>query len=261
MLDALGVSHYSLEECETFLEKQNEIMKEIIKTKKNFKAYDFFKGITTAKSQDTIVICYPIKENEINSHSHLEILGWIGLHLSYILNSGIKNGILFRGSVSIGDFLYGDNVVLGPAVFDAHDWYESADWFGIILSPKIQLWLESALETEKRKESHDAIFFFEYGIVQYDVPLTHREKEKEKKFWVIAWPAHYYDEWIKTPAGPLGNLSKNLYNIPISKMGEPKFKNSIDFFKWYGTNVYQKNGRDKLNLMPLWKEWPPFFRQ
>lgn len=258
MLDTLGVSHYTLEQCEIFLKKQNEMMNEIIKTKKDFKNYGFLKGIITATFGDMIIICYPI--NEKDSHSSLEILGWVGLHLSYLLNLGIKNGILFRGSITIGDFLYGDNVVLGPAVFDAHDWYESADWFGVIFSPKIQLWLESALEIEKRKESHDTISLFEYGIVQYDVPLTHREKEKEKKFWVIAWPAHYYDEGIKTPAGPLGNLSKNLYKIPISKLGEPKFKNSIDFFKWYGTDIYQKNGRDKLNLMFLWKEWPPFFR-
>ena len=142
---------------------------------------------------------------------------------------------MFRGAVSIGDFLYENNVVLGPAVFDAHDWYEVADWCGVIFSPKIQLWLESALETEIRKESSDAIGLFEYSIVRYDVPLAHCDNKKEtKEFWVIAWPSHYFSKGIKSPAGPLGNLSNNLYKIPFSKMGEPKFKNTVDFFRWYG---------------------------
>ncbi|MEN6394864.1 MAG: hypothetical protein ABFC78_00060 [Methanoregula sp.] len=262
MLDALGVSYYSLDQCRGFLKKQNEMMISINNTKKFFKDYGFFKGILTATFGDTVVICYPIKEEGKNSHSCLEILGWVGWHLSYILNLGIKNGILFRGSVSIGEFLYENNIVLGPAIFDAHEWYESADWCGVLLTPKIQLWLESALEEEKRKESSDAIGLFEYGIIHYpNVPLSHRKNKKEsEEFWVIAWPAHYYYMGKKSPAGPLGDLSKDLYKIPISKLGETKFKNSIGFFKWYGKEIYEKNGGDtENNLTFLWKENPPFF--
>ena len=231
MLDALGISSYSLDQCRAYIDKQNKIRKDLERKQQSLEEYNFFKNASTAIFGDTIVICFPITESD--NTPKISILAWISWYLGSLIHLGIHNQILLRGCISIGKYIKNENIVLGPAIFDAHDWYESADWFGIIYSPKSRLWIDSEIEKEKLEKKDDSLLgLFELSTVKYKVPLVRNRNEiPTKEFWAIAWPSFYSSQ--KPHLGKFGFLTEELFEMPMSKEGESKFQNSIDFFKWY----------------------------
>jgi hypothetical protein len=54
---------------------------------------------------------------------------------SAVVKGAVDAGILFRGAVSIGDYIETGDIVLGPAIVDAATWYDKIELFGIITTP------------------------------------------------------------------------------------------------------------------------------
>ena len=251
MMDVLGVSRYTPEECVDFLDKINRFG-EMIKTEfKLVSEYDR----QTAIYGDTVIICWSFSEEL--SNINYDSFDLLSLEMIFFMAKALENGLLFRGCVSIGEYVTDNNIILGPAIFDAHDWYELTDWFGIILSPKTRIWLESITETEdlvgnSQTESHWAETYQD-KIVAYDVPLNrHFNEQKTKNFFTIAWPFFYkFMRKRENKMTSKGMFLQDLLKIPISKEGEPKFKHSIDYFNWYD-KIYHK--QKKLNQKSKPKE-------
>jgi hypothetical protein len=238
MIDVLGVSRYTLEECKQFVINQKDFLDMIDKMQGIFEKSPCIKYSRIVTFGDTIVICWPIKEEE--QIPPFGIIHLIGTELIHIIHWGISKGLLFRGCLSVGKYIVKTNTILGPAIFDANEWYNSADWFGIIFSPKSQLWLESTMESSKLENEKTVEDFIKNNVVFYEVPLVTPDKSvRTKKFWVSAWPFWYYN--IKDSSGtPLEKISKELFKLPLPKDAESKFKNSMDFFKWYGNYLTSK---------------------
>ena len=252
MIDVLGVSHYSIEECEHYLTEQ-KILFEGLEQIKGASLRSVHEMYYVSKNKDailnerhnaiygdTIVICWPL--NTAYSTDHFNKINAIVFELRRILTWGLEHQLLLRGCVSVGDYVFDDHSVLGPAIFDAHNWYESTDWFGIIFSPNARLWLEYVIEQEKRK-GNLYLKENEKKIVPYSVPLNHRMKDiKNKEFLTVAWPYWYYYESqnlykIMDPERieetPKESFLHDLLKIPTSKDGETKINNSKIFFEWY----------------------------
>jgi hypothetical protein len=244
MIDALGVSKYNLEKCKTFLEKRRHLEREL-KVRKNvlgsLPGASHYKNSSTSIFGDTIIHCWPIEKDQDDRYF---VLTDVVSDSCEIMHWGLTNGILFRGCISVGEYVTEKNTVLGPALFDANDWYESADWFGIIVSPKGQLWVELVLEEYKRKSKHPqtAGLGLQEFLVPYDVPLSYCSgSQTTKRFLTIGWPETYdkTGEYKNTNETHRENLLKDLFKMDQSKEGESKFKNSIDFFDWHKKEFYQ----------------------
>ncbi len=244
MIDALGVSKFNFEECKTFLEKRKNLERDLKIRKKTLGRLpnaSHYRNSSTSIFGDTIIHCWPIEKDQDGRYS---VLTNIVEDSCEIMHWGLKNGILFRGCISVGEYVTEKNTVLGPALFDANDWYESADWFGIIFSPKAQLWVESVLEENSRKSKHkeSAGLGLQEFLVPYDVPLSHCSGSKNsKRFLTIGWPEAYdkTGEYEKMDETGRENLLNDLFKIHQSKEGESKFKNSIDFFDWHKREFHQ----------------------
>jgi len=256
MIDALGVSNYSIKECKQFLEKRNKLLERLDDKKRIYKDWLVpYRESSFSIVGDTLIIAWPIDLKRIPTR--FTVLNEIVKDVNLILNWGIQNEILFRGSFGIGDYLTGDNTILGPAISDAHKWYEKTDWFGIIFSRKSQLWIESAFEEESEEKGLAALNIDRQGdffrlLVRYPVPLkTSYESSKTEEFWVIAWPSWYcnlkngkrvYDNLddqgpkslVETPRELLLN---QLFKIYGTGEAELKYLNSIAFFDWYCKNI------------------------
>jgi hypothetical protein len=252
MIDVLGVSSYNIEDCVKFLENRKKLMNTLRNEKIIFGEHSsHYKDLHIAILGDTIILCWPIDDKKISWKSG--VVYDVVAEACYIMQWGLENGMLFRGCIAVGKYIAEKDTVLGPAIFDAHDWYDVANWFGIIFSPKSQLWLESIFEEEKSKnavaESLEKEFF--KMLVRYDVPLVHVSNiPNPKEFWVIAWPCLYYSHikrgersmpviQEKPKETPREILLKQLFNISETKNAEPKFKNSIDFFDRYGKKFFR----------------------
>ncbi len=225
MMDALGISHYTTKECVDFLEKIKRIENTIYEIKTTLKD-----DRQAAIFGDSVVICWPL-DKKITDYQKIKL---ISLEVTILIHKGLENGLLFRGCISVGEYVTENNIFLGPAIFDAHDWYEMTDWFGIIFSPKARIWLDSILENEKSNGNYEPINDFEKRIIPYNVPLSqYFNEQKTKNFYAIGWP--YWYHYLKSKENKKSSKElflNDLFKIPHPKEGESKFKNSIDFFDY-----------------------------
>src|SRR5208337_2933587 len=179
MLDALGVSNYSIEDAKRFISQKDALLKELMEVEAP-KIASLFEKITIVegiKSEfpeikiavfgDTIIICWPISlDARISRERRIwAVFPGVAVWLQRAVALGIKLGILLRGSVSIGEYLHDGNTLLGPAITDAHVWSQEADWFGVILTPHCRIYLTALLENEAKKKAiqvNDDLFCVKY---------------------------------------------------------------------------------------------------
>ena len=169
---------------------------------------------------------------------------------------GLFRKIPFRGAISVGEFLWEDSNerILGPAIADANDWCNTTEWLGIIFSPKGHTWFSSLIE--KNKNNSDAASLmtcFNDFICEYKIPLKVPIKEPLNSqytsgyFFVVAWPSLFYYCKITNKSSELMSerwlFDKVLLGMPKPKGTELKYKNSENFFDWYGANIISKNKR------------------
>lgn len=84
------------------------------------------------------------------------------------------------------------NSVIVAAIFDAVGWYEAADWFGGIVSPRSQLWTEAVLAQEKVEFGTNVLIH--KTLIEYPVPLSKTiDSNIPKKLWTVPW-SHLFME-------------------------------------------------------------------
>jgi hypothetical protein len=230
MLDALGVSNYRIDETISFIQKRNELIQwlESFENLQVSKVPDLPR-VKIATFGDTIIFTWATGKNNVT-----KMLPNIGEWVRTTIRWGVANEILLRGSISIGEYIADGTTVLGPAIADAAAWYEAAEWFGVILTPKSQLYCISLIERSRNNENPNNVSFEDY-FVNYPVPL----KTGPKNLWAISWPYDFFN-LQDDKMSALEVLSTALWYFPMPKGTESKYENSIAFFNWYGTDIYPK---------------------
>jgi hypothetical protein len=207
--------------------------------------------------QDTIIICWPIDRNKIPSR--YTVINEIVKDTNSIMNWGIQNEFLFRGAFGIGECIVNKDAILGPAVFDANEWQNKAEWFGILFSPKSQIWVESAIEERDDENPLAALVDsqnqdrdnFSRLAVYHSVPLKtipgSIKPENSEKFLVIGWPSfynfvkngkRYYRDLINETKDHLVETRREfildkLFNTYSSDEARIKYRNSLAFLDEY----------------------------
>ncbi len=234
LLDALGVSSYDMAAAEVFFKKREAIFQGVEIAFSGFHDEGikiglppnvlkmFPKRSSQATFGDTVLFEWEFAVNDFANC----ILG-IGLWLNLFIHIGLKEGLAFRGAISVGDYIvdYNTSTYLGPAVADAASWYEKANWIGIIVTPSMGLRLE-ILASGKLKG------FLSKAFVKY--PNTPLKNSQLTEAWVAAWPVILYEEKTRTGKNlPRNEIISTLGQFPIPKGTESKYYNTINFFDWY----------------------------
>ncbi len=177
ILDALGAANYSDQQIAQFL-KSRQIVLDLLATNAEMKA---LRGtiqqnqVTTFTFNDTVLIVYGTEEiPTFDDVQHFCLL------LRRFEVDSLINGILFRGSVSVGKFHVDDdtNTVMGAAVTDAAAWYNRADWIGINATPFASLFVQSLVDQTRGD--------LEHVLVDWDVPL--RDTNDSRSLKALNWP-------------------------------------------------------------------------
>lgn len=268
IVDALGVSDYTIDDCKKLINNFEEINSQKEEFLKIFyqdpskpewdgarTLANIMKNVKTSQFGDTIILAFPI-EDKYNIENLITIY-FVAAHLCSVIVQGLTQKIPFRGAISIGNFVWEDSNkrFLGPAIADANDWCNTTEWFGIIFSPKAQLWLSTLIEKNKSNlEVALLMTCFDNFICKYKIPLKSSLKEPLRSqinteyFFVVAWPSffhycHVVDKQNKEVENLNGRwlFDQVLSDLPKPKGTEIKYKNSIDFFNWYGTVIVKKN--------------------
>jgi hypothetical protein len=153
LLDALGTKTASIKSAQRYLDNINEIESGIQYALKATVVPDalknpkldpeIFSEISTRFFGDTILITYEIKDRK----QELEYFTRITFILQLFICNALETGLLFRGSVSIGEYIDKEAVVLGPAVSDAANWYEQLDMIGVVFTPQATIAATSIVES------------------------------------------------------------------------------------------------------------------
>ncbi len=162
ILDALGAATYTDPEIARFLESRDRVLR-LLRRKANSNEV---RGnieedlVSTFTFNDTVLIVYRTEQP-----ATLEDVEHFSRLLRKFMVDSLAQGILFRGSLSLGTFYVDDdpNTVMGPAVTDAAAWYASADWIGINATPHATLAIQSLLESGSESVGH--------VLIDYAVPI------------------------------------------------------------------------------------------
>jgi hypothetical protein len=220
ILDALGAATYNDREISQFLNSR-ELVLELLQRKANVKEV---RGdinvslVTTFTFNDTVLIVY-----RTPGPATLDDVKHFCLLLRKFVVDSLAQGILFRGSVSIGNFYVDDdsNTVMGTAVTDAAAWYDSSDWVGINATPHATLVVQSLLRGSKDLDRL---------LVDYPVPLKERPSLVLK---AVNWPKAFYVKGLrplKKGEDPRAKFLELLAVHKVPKGTESKHFNTVAFF-------------------------------
>jgi hypothetical protein len=220
VLDALGAATYNDSEISMFLDSRERVLK-LLKRKANAKEVRGeinINSVTTFTFNDTVLIVYCT-----TGAATLDDLQHFCLLLRKFMVDSLAQGILFRGSVSIGNFYVDDesNTVMGTAVTDAAAWYDSSDWVGINATPHATLVVQALLRGSKD---------LDHLLVDYPVPLRDRPSLVLK---AVNWPKAFYVRGlrpVKEGEDPRAKCLELLTEHKVPKGTESKHFNTVVFF-------------------------------
>ncbi|MHB8471297.1 MAG: hypothetical protein ACYDC8_00325 [Gammaproteobacteria bacterium] len=264
LLDALGVSQFNLEECKDFVRKRDEVRRVASQSyllglqnnnNNQLKLKNNLKPTISAIFGDTLLYAWDFDDRLPSKPVALKFLA---LWLAHILWNGIERQILYRGAMSFGEILIDkkSQTVIGPAVADAAEWYEQADWFGVVITPSCGIGIDYF---EFVKENHmgnngdvyiDALKdigidtdtlkismledLYSSAMVRYCVPL---KGDKTGEMWAISWPYAACCMSGNTAGNKCAldaklKLLSSLDTLPklLPKGSEQKISNSLKFF-------------------------------
>lgn len=234
VLDALGAANYNDREISRFLKSRERVL-ELLRDKahaKEVRGTITENSVTTFTFNDTVLIVY-ITPSEVI----LDDVKHFCLLLRKFMVDSLVQGILFRGSISIGNFYVDDasNTVMGTAVTDAAAWYNSSDWIGINATPHATLVVQALLQGS---EDLDNV------IVDYPIPLKDRSTLVLK---AVNWPKAFYVKGlrpVKEGEDARGKCLELLTAHRVPKGTESKHFNTVAFFD-HCIRIWKERRRQK----------------
>jgi len=221
ILDALGAARYSHREVMQFLKSRQMVLdllhvKASVKIKHGELTAD---AVTTFTFNDTVlIVCRTPLIPDLDDVEQFCLL------LRKFMVDSLAQGILFRGSLAVGQFYVDDdsNTVMGSAVTDAAAWYSAAEWVGINATPHASLVVQALLE----RNGVD----IDRALVNYDVPFKNGTTLPLK---ALNWPKAFFVKGLR-PGGDQENPRAKCLSL-LTANGTPKGVeakqfNSIAFF-------------------------------
>ncbi len=221
ILDALGAANYGETEIARFVDSRQQVLELLDEKASNVFGKIDAGMVTTFTFNDTILI---VLRTGLTPPKLQEIGKFFSIMRKFFVDS-LEHGILFRGSIAVGDFYVNDktNTVLGKAITDAAAWYDKADWIGIHATPRtsmvIQRWIENSLSIKK-----------ENVLIDYDVPMKHGGAVRLK---AVNWPKMFFNNSYspcKNDEEPREKLLQFLTIHQVPAGTESKFFNTVSFF-------------------------------
>jgi hypothetical protein len=158
---------------------------------------------------------------------------YIFVVLAYFYIAALDGGILFRGAISIGEFIKQDNVALGPAIADCAAWYDQFEFIGAAATPFSTQYIRH-LYCQSQGNSDDPWTIDATEMILYDVPT----KNGTQSLFAVNWPAYLAYRTVPKPCDFLKEYFSLIhkYSVPIGT--EEKFRN-IEAFVRAGSAEYK----------------------
>ena len=218
LLDALGVKGiWSRANHDRVIANWQFFLSYLNKSIDRYSQTDFNGKINVITFSDTVLISI---ETDSDPISHLPMMSDILVGPFY---SALIHDIFFRGVISIGQFINSEQMVLGPAVDEAAEWYSLPNWIGISLCPSAMFGLKRLQEQGADPQ------ILKRSFIEYSVPMKQGIELNHE--YAIPWPLIKFDidldghKNISSKTALLDFFSKN----SNSYMAYEKYKNTYEF--------------------------------
>lgn len=108
---------------------------------------------------DTLALFSPCRSGDDDEENY-NILKLHAELCSRVMDISAASGFALRGAITIGEFDYWNNVIIGPGVDECASWYEQVDWLGVIFAPSAQFTIDAQRnkdEGERRNRYDEAL--------------------------------------------------------------------------------------------------------
>lgn len=150
LLDALGVRAMSGADIDRFMEQRRfilAVLKEILPVLNSWRSQERLTRSARVPNLlvfgDTFAITWAAPSS--HPYTFLREVQEFGAAISYVVALAFIAGLRLRGAIAYGEFLYDADVIVGPAVAEAAEWYEEAQWIGVIATPATARAINAAL--------------------------------------------------------------------------------------------------------------------
>ena len=222
-LDFLGVKSLKFEgELIEWLKKRDLIIQKIaIKNQKEKDQYvkdcnDLHKTIYNEEKfydppdikvqtfQDNVVMSFSLKKYG----NRPENIIWIRKTLAEAFKSALEEGLMVRGSVSLGEYIHDleSTTMVGPAVNEVMSYCEVADWAGIIFCPSCTKFIDDLFYRNQvskyRYDLHTRGYFaMKTSFIKYNTPVSNKTKRIleikgipfSENLYCLGWPYEFQD--------------------------------------------------------------------
>lgn len=127
---------------------------------------------------DTLALFSPCRSGDDDEENY-NILKLHAELCSRVMDISAASGFALRGAITIGEFDYWNNVIIGPGVDECASWYEQVDWLGVIFAPSAQFVIDAQRnknrdernlrcdEADGRRPKRNQIPWYDQKIVAY----------------------------------------------------------------------------------------------
>lgn len=196
LIDALGARTHNISDSIKYIEciqqLKNEIELNFIETRDLIQRKikeAIIKDIKVKYFGDTVLFSLELKSDEYFT----ENLATFGHVLNKFISDSIKKSILFRGAFAIGEYIETEDIVLGPAIIDAANWFEKIDLIGISATPQTKYQIESRIYNSHFNTKSGSI------LLQYNIPIKNNNTVSSLIFnWPFSTiPVDIINKWEK----------------------------------------------------------------
>lgn len=154
-LDRLGTKgKYNIDELRAFVEEYADLKEglssHIDQFMKIHQSAGESSGVSFKTKLTTLSDTFIITSEPVFTDEEMDGCLMYNLHIASleslvckILFEGLTRNWLFRGVIAYGEYYNNGGILLGPAIDEAAQWYEKADWIGCHLTPSASLIVES----------------------------------------------------------------------------------------------------------------------
>lgn len=235
LLDALGTRTASIEQATAYLDTLSDIQTVVAEFQMPTGEREL-RGRVTPKHpggafrvrffSDTILITLPFDRDHLNWVPVARMFAGV----SSVIAVGLKRGILFRGAIAIGQYVESEDAVLGPAILDAAQWFETPELFGAIATPNAMFSIQRILLDRPEGEGSDdwPVGARQSLGIPYDVPL---KNNKTLSTHAADWT---FSARIRSSEAAK-NIEKWFFSVVqdliVSPDVEAKYRHSLDFLR------------------------------
>lgn len=221
---------------------QKRILYEVKDSNNNYNSFIPFEKakLKLTAFSDTIIITAAVQKE-----SMLSMLIRLFYVLSKIIIEGFKRKFHFRGCISLGEYYHTEELIIGPAVDQAAQYYTMPEWIGISAAPSTNLFLRKIFGERTLHPTLDSIqrTIISTHFKIYDIPI---KNGVERKGMALNWMATISASEDKGGSESINELEE-IHKEILKKCEDPdvnialKWRNTLDFFD----SIIPKNSRTK----------------